>query len=297
MREIDPILQAALDGGATTLCRCWRLARKDGVVFGFTDHDETLVIGGTAFRARAGLDATALQSGTGLSVDNGQVVGALSDDAITEQDIRAGRFDAAAVEHWLVDWRNPEQRVLLFSGTLGEIRRTEHSFEAELRGQAEVLNIPVGRAIQRTCDRVLGDAKCGVDLSDPAYFFASEAAEPGQGAKLVATSAGNVGAGWFAEGLLRWTSGANAGLAGTVSLDRIEGDLRVFFLTEPPPLPVAAGDGFRVTAGCDKRPETCRAKFANFLNFRGFPHIPGEDWLMAYPKAGEAHDGTSLVNR
>ena len=39
MRAIDPELQARLDGGATTLCRCWRVRRRDGVELGFTDHD------------------------------------------------------------------------------------------------------------------------------------------------------------------------------------------------------------------------------------------------------------------
>ncbi|MFD2844660.1 phage BR0599 family protein [Paracoccus cavernae] len=42
-----------------------------------------------------------------------------------------------------------------------------------------------------------------------------------------------------------------------------------------------AGDQVRLSAGCDKRAETCRLKFANFLNFRGFPHLPTEDWLLA----------------
>ena len=32
---------AKLDSGATTLCRCWLITRSDGVVQGFTDHDET----------------------------------------------------------------------------------------------------------------------------------------------------------------------------------------------------------------------------------------------------------------
>jgi uncharacterized phage protein (TIGR02218 family) len=50
----------------------------------------------------------------------------------------------------------------------------------------------------------------------------------------------------------------------------------------------------RLEAGCDKRAETCRLKFANFLNFRGFPHLPGEDWLTAVPKAEGANDGGSL---
>ena len=49
-----------------------------------------------------------------------------------------------------------------------------------------------------------------------------------------------------------------------------------------------------MVAGCDKRAGTCRGKFDNFLNFRGFPHIPGDDWVTAYPKDGAVHDGASL---
>ena len=54
------------------------------------------------------------------------------------------------------------------------------------------------------------------------------------------------------------------------------------------------GDMLRFTAGCDKRAETCRMKFANMPNFRGFPHIPGEDWLTAYPRAGRNTGGGSI---
>jgi uncharacterized phage protein (TIGR02218 family) len=35
--------------------------------------------------------------------------------------------------------------------------------------------------------------------------------------------------------------------------------------------------------GCDKRLETCRDRFANTLNFRGEPHLPGNDLLTRYP--------------
>ena len=54
-------------------------------------------------------------------------------------------------------------------------------------------------------------------------------------------------------------------------------------------------DRFRIIAGCDKRAETCRKKFSNLLNFRGFPLIPGDDWVTAYPKEGANHDGSSLL--
>ena len=51
------------------------------------------------------------------------------------------------------------------------------------------------------------------------------------------------------------------------------------------------GDRVRLEAGCDKLPRTCRKKFNNFLNFRGFPDIPGEDWLMSYPIPSGQNDG------
>ena len=78
MRSIDPELQGRLGSGATTLCRCWRVRRRDGVELGFTDHDMDLSFGGLTYRAGSGMDASAVQAGTGLSVDNAQAVGALT---------------------------------------------------------------------------------------------------------------------------------------------------------------------------------------------------------------------------
>ena len=63
------------------------------------------------------------------------------------------------------------------------------------------------------------------------------------------------------------------------------------------PEPIAAGDTFDVTAGCDKQFSTCHDKFANVVNFRGFPHIPGNDFVISYPLQGEpGHDGASMQN-
>ena len=91
-----------------------------------------------------------------------------------------------------------------------------------------------------------------------------------------------------------WLSGANAGEKAAVKGDGPgESGLRALTLWQAPGRRVAAGDRFRVTAGCDKRAETCAAKFDNLINFRGFPHIPGDDWVTAYPKDGATHDGGS----
>ena len=49
-----------------------------------------------------------------------------------------------------------------------------------------------------------------------------------------------------------------------------------------PPEPIEADDPFRIVPGCDEQFTTCRTKFANVPNFRGFPHIPGNDFIMRY---------------
>ena len=100
--------------------------------------------------------------------------------------------------------------------------------------------------------------------------------------------------GWFAFGEITWTSGPLAGRAATV-LDHKrtpEGLLIVLPPAEPVPEP---GTGFAIVAGCDKRFSTCKAKFSNPLNFRGFPHLPGNDAAYGYVTDGGLFDGGPIV--
>lgn len=294
MRDLQPDLAARLQSGATHLCRCWRVTRRDGVTFGFTDHDQDLQLDGLVYQASSGMDASALQSSTGMSVDNAQAAGALSSAAVSEPDIRGGKFDRARIDHWLVDWQRPTLRVLLFRGYFGEVRRADGAFEVELRGEAELLNVPVGRSILRRCDRVLGDNKCRVDLSSEKYSTEAVVEKRSGKARLTAAVLGAYPAGWFENGTVTWLSGANAGETSVVKTDISTADgQRILDLWQQPGLEVQPSDRFRIAAGCDKHPGTCRKKFDNFLNFRGFPHLPGEDWVTAYPKDGAIHDGGS----
>ncbi|MDP2087089.1 MAG: DUF2163 domain-containing protein [Gemmobacter sp.] len=283
-----------LGTGVTTVARCWRVARKDGVVMGFTDHDRDLVFDGTEFRAGAGLSARAVSQTTGLAVDNTEAGGALSDAAISEADLRAGRFDGATVEAWLVNWADAGQRMMQFRGTMGEVVQAGGAFQAELRGLTELLNQPQGRVYQRSCAAILGDGQCRVDLTLPGYVEQRvvETIEGGQ----VFGWADFLGFDdrWFERGRLVVVSGAAAGLVAVVKNDRLSGRARRVEVWEAIRADVAPGDVVRLEAGCDKRAETCRLKFANFLNFRGFPHLPGEDWLMAVPKSDAVNDGGRL---
>ncbi len=296
---ISPEFQAHLESGLTTLARCWAVERRDGVVFGFTDHDRDLAFEGITFRADTGLTARALEQTTGLAVDNSEALGILSDAAVKEEDIAAGRFDGAGVRAWLVNWQDVRQRVLLFAGSIGEIRRKGGGFEAELRGLAEALNQPQGRIYQKPCTAVLGDGDCRFDLATPGYRaeVAAEEAVAGEtgGARIFRfADLSAFDERWFERGRLTVLSGAAEGLTALIKNDRLSNTGREIELWEALRAPVQPGDMLRMDAGCDKRAETCRLKFQNFLNFRGFPHIPGDDWLMSYPSRSGVNDGGSL---
>jgi uncharacterized phage protein (TIGR02218 family) len=69
----------------------------------------------------------------------------------------------------------------------------------------------------------------------------------------------------------------------------------VLRLWQRPPAEVAPGDGITVTAGCDKQFATCRDRFLNAANFQGFPHMPGNDFVITVAVPGEGgYDGTRL---
>ncbi len=279
--------------GITTVSRCWAVTRADGVRYGFTDHDGDLEFDGLTFRADTGLSAKALTQATGLSVDNTEAMGALRDDALSEADIEAGRFDGAEVLSWLVNWRDVSQRRIMFRGTIGEMRRMNGAFHAELRGLTETLNRPTGRVYQAPCSAVLGDATCRVDLSDPLYAYEGATIAVDDNRAVTLESLSGFEDGWFQRGSLTVLTGAAAGLSGAIKRDRTTPAGRVLDLWQALGAALAPGDRVRITAGCDKRFGTCRAKFANAINFQGFPDIPSEDWMLVYPQRAKALGGGS----
>ncbi|MCX5512116.1 beta tubulin [Kaistia algarum] len=295
MRTLPTDLAAHLTGEATTMCRCWKLTRKDGAVLGFTDHDRDLAFDGVTFEAASGLSASEANAGTGFSTGGMEVAGALSSDRIAEADLAAGLYDHARIETFAVNWQAPAERLLLRTGHVGEVLREDGAFRVEIRGLAAALDQPQGRSFRAACDAELGDVRCKVDLTAGALrgFATVVASEDGKYLTLSGLDAFAVG--WFERGRAMFTSGANTGRAGVVRSHRIvDSALRVELWTAMSGL-VAAGDTLTVTAGCDKRFSTCRAKFANTLNFRGFPHMPGNDFSLGYARSGSQNDGGAIV--
>ncbi len=291
MKSLPAGLQTHLDSGTTTLAWCRKITRGDGAVFGFTDHDLALAFASTTFEPESGFAPSEIRSAQDFSVDAQDVEGALTSDRITETDILDGRWDNAEVEVWRVNWLAVDQRVLMRRGNFGDIRRGRTSFVAEVRSLAHWLNQTVGRTYQFSCDADLGDARCGLNLASPLWSatgtVATLSGSRGFGAPALNAFASDT----FALGVVSWNTGANAGRKAEIA-SFASGIITLF---EAPVRPIASGDGFLVTAGCDKQFPTCTAKFGNGLNFRGFPHMPGEDAVMRYPNQGDANTGKPIT--
>tara|TARA_R110002124_G_scaffold9586_9_gene49245 strand:+ start:3404 stop:4294 length:891 start_codon:yes stop_codon:yes gene_type:complete len=295
MRTLDTGFAAHIAQRETTLCHCWKLSRDDGVVLGFTDHDRALSFGGIEYLPANGLDGGEVPARLGAQVQTSQVLGVLSAAAITEDDILLGRYDGAAVQTWRVNWRDVSQRLLLREDAIGEIVREDGVFRAELRSAQQGLNATHGRIYQGLCDASVGDARCGVGLATPTLQGFATVTALDDPFRAVVSGLEGFAEGWFSFGAARWSDGRRNGLADAVVSHARQGNGDILAFSAKIGDWVTVGDTLSVTAGCDRRFVTCKAKFANAVNFRGFPHIPGSDYVLRHPRNGDALDGKAVV--
>lgn len=289
MIDIPPALQAKLDAGATTLAHAWIVNRRDGAVFGFTDHDRALGVNGVTCAPTSGFVSGELRGEAGAPA-RGALFGALQDEGVDPAELDAGLWDGAAIETWRVDWSEPELCFRTFSGALGAVVRTGTTYEVEVHGPTARLDRVIGRRFSALCDAELGDARCGVDVSAPAYTAEVSVQARPSAASLVVSGAGQA-PGWFADGVLLWTGGANAGRTARIVTHGADPGGAVITLDAPPVAAVSAGDAASLLAGCDKRFSTCREKFSNGSRFRGCPHMPGDDVLVRHAGSETVRDG------
>lgn len=264
------------DGELTSIALCWRLERTDGAGIALTSHDRSTLAEGVVYEPTSGIVPAALTRSLGLEPHAGEVAGALSSESLHEADLVSGRWDSAQVRLSAVDWSAPSaDRIDILCGEIGSISTEADGFSADLVGAAAKLQQPVCPATSAECRAVFGDKSCRVDLagrsmratvlsSGPSFLTLDKPVDSR-----------------FVLGRLRYLSGKNCGLT-TVVLAASGTSVQVRDLPraelEPPCV-------VELREGCDKRFETCVSRFANGENFRGEPHLPGNDLLTRYPGA------------
>jgi uncharacterized phage protein (TIGR02218 family) len=265
-----------LDKELGSIAFCWRLERRDGAGLALTSHDRPLTIGGVRHEPAPGMTPAAIRAELGLEPNMSEVLGSLSDQAISEADIAAGRWDGASLSLVAVDWQSPGDEALnLLSGELGRVARKGGAFEAELLGAAARLERPICPFTSPDCRAELGDPNCRVDMA-------------GRRIKARVT----VSSGHLLEVDQpvdeRFRFGTIRVLAGPANGERrmiLAADGHQLTLRSAPAGEVATGTAIEIFEGCDKTLATCSGRFGNAINFRGEPHLPGNDLLTRYPGA------------
>ncbi len=289
MKALPTGLATHLAQDTTTLCTCWRLIRSNGEKLGFTDHDNALIFDGTTFEAKTGYTGSEIESSLGLSIDNLDATGALESGRLDEGKLKAGDFDHAEIEIWRVNWQDVSQRILWRKGHLGEVTYGAGRFSAEVRGLAHLFNQTKGRLYQHGCDAELGDARCKVDLNDPTFFGSGTITAISENVVELSGFSSFV-SDWFTHGVAQWITGANAGRVLRIKRHRRRSSIAVVSFWQEAAQAMAIGDQVVLRAGCDKQIKTCRTKFANAINYQGFPHMPGNDFVMQVASSDDANN-------
>lgn len=261
----------------------WRLERRDGVTIGFTSHDRDIELDGLLYRASPGMEPTSIVQNEGLDPGGLDVNGALSSASIREDDLRAGRWNRAAVQIFLFDWEQPDAgKILLAAGELGGISWSGDAFEAELLGLADKLGAPIVPATSPGCRAQFCDNDCGLSLRRFQHDRRTAAID---GRRVQLQSSTSFPPGALKFGSLRFLSGPLTGLSYNIADHSIVDGVDEIILAESTGMQSGVSARAILTEGCDKVLTTCVARFGNAVNFRGEAFLPGNDLLTRYPGA------------
>lgn len=260
-----------------TVATYWRIERTDGVTLGFVSHDRDLAFGGLVHRSAPGMVPSAIRLSANLEADSAEIAGALTHDAIREDDLGIGRFDGARIVTGVVDWQTLEHEAL-YSGTIGAVGRDGGGFSAELDSLKAVLERELVARTAPTCRAEF----CGPGCTLSAARFTHEGLLAGVSEDRGAVRlSGTAPPAVLGDGTLRWIEGLDAGRV--LRIESVAGDwLHLEREVDPDLMPGARA---QVREGCDHTLETCATRFANAVNFQGEPFLPGNDLLTRYPSA------------
>jgi uncharacterized phage protein (TIGR02218 family) len=286
MRSISQALSNHLNGSALTLASMVKITRQDGTVLGFSSADVNLVFGGVTYHADSAFDPSSLRGQLASGVDNLSVVGMLKSPYITDTDLLAGQYDGAQVELFLVNYMDLSQgKMVLLTGYLGDATLEDGKWTIEFRSISQLTGQQIGELTSPSC-RVLqfGDERCsragGNVLPGGTNFQETLTVQTVPSDVRINFGASGQPTTFYAYGVVKFNTGANAGIAREIQSQVSSPGNAVVNLQEAFPFTVGVGDVAVLTAGCDRTASTCTTTFFNLVNFRGENFVPGNDAVL-----------------
>lgn len=281
--------------GTTSLCIFLSIIARDGTTLRVCNATRNKILGGETYYAYP-VAPSRLQATNGLKADNLEVT-AIYSELFNSATLRQKKWSGARVEYKVMNYRDPsmgyaERRV----GFLGKTSVGDRAATPELMSLSSRLDQPIGRTFQADCDVVeLGDARCGINLAGntatgyritiAAHVSAvlnrqqfsvafDENIKPAEPVVTIVPDA------FYERGRVEFNSGANEGVEAQI----LGNDGNGLTLYLPVFKNIATNDQLTLIAGCNRKIATCRDRFANGINFRGFFMLPGRDALLKIPE-------------
>ena len=274
-------MRSMLASGAATLEWCATFTRTDGQVLRFTSGMRDVVIDGLPYQAAPGFTVSNITCTLGFQVDTLQMTVLASDD-LTRADFLTGRWDRCRVDFAQYNWADagsPSDGFILWpSYRVANVEPIQAGFVLELRDLRQLLQQDYTRSDGKTCPYRLGDSRCTVVLagSPTGYIFPFTVTSVTSRSLFTASGLAQA-ADYFSNGIATFATGLHADLPLLVR-DHTAGG--VIHLAVPLIADIAPGQTGTIVAGCLKRFEDCRDKFANVLNFGGHKDIPSTEELV-----------------
>ena len=266
-------MRVFFDRELDTVATFWRIFRRDGSALAFTSHDRDLTFGGLTHLAAPGMIPAAIRLTAELANDSAEVQGALNHDSIREADLAAGLFDEAAIAIGAVDWTTLDHHTL-YTGQIGRIEDDKMQFAAELRSTKSLLEQDLVPRTSPTCRAEFCGRGCGLAAARFTRVLPLAAIDPEANRVRFAATVGED----YVDGRVRFMAGPQTGVA--FGIIDAEGDWLV--LDRPLVAGTLPGTRAELREGCDHTIATCAGRFANAVNFRGEPFLPGNDLLARY---------------
>jgi uncharacterized phage protein (TIGR02218 family) len=306
MKSIPISLQSHYDQDATTTCLVTRILTKSGDLYGFTDLDADIIYnpatvdpgntgddwGSATHSSLQGFTPSRWQKSADTAVDNAELSGVIIPGGISLAQIRAGLFQGATIRVYRVNYMDLTQgHDLVDYGRLGETRLSRSMFSTEFRSLMGLTKQPISVQYSTDCRAHFGSKAigtgdgsfeerhpCGKDF----VWDDGVVTSLGSNARRIFIASALTATGdFYSPGVVRFTSGANAGFE--MEVDDYNGDTKTITLALALPYTIAADDEFEIRQDCSKLWDDdqhgCLYHYGSdrVYHFQGEPHIPVAD--------------------
>lgn len=275
MKNISPNLQNHLNSKVTTLATCIKITTKDGANKGYTTLDSNLIIDGLLYSANSGFSANSFLDENYAKNANANFLIGISSNDITQEDLLSGKYEGALIEIFIVNYLSlADGKINLRQGALGKFALNKNNkdgfFEAEIYGVSKKLENVYGKIYSPNCRANFGDSKCGINLQN--HKTSTTISSVISNTEFFVSSTSFL-SGEFDFGFVQFSSGNKMEINKCYLGGKITLMLPVSFI-------INVGDSVDIFKGCNKSVQMCSERYANIINFRAEPYVPGIDKIV-----------------